>query len=160
MIFFVAVIVFIVIVAITIAVSFVVVMFIDIYDAVCVFVDVDVGIGVVFCVSVGVSVGVDVGYFNCRNIFVGIMSTFIIVNIIASVNVNVVNITKYLIIFICVIIGFCGGGGGDGLYTRCSQRENPRFFSDFAGNLRAKKKRAKITCIQYISAYQQVVSTS
>ena len=57
-------------------------------------------------------VGIYVGLFHCRNYFITNLRKFITVNIIESVNGNSVNVTKYLIIMISVIIGVFGGGGG------------------------------------------------
>ena len=90
----------IVIVSITISVDVFIIIGIAIYFSVC------IGVGVVF----GVVVVAD--YFSCRNSYVDILSTFITLHILASVNGTIVNLTKTIVILISRILRFCGDGGG------------------------------------------------
>ena len=90
---------------------------VSIYVAVAVAVPVPVAVAVAVTIAVYVAVYIAsaVDYFHFRNNGAETLNTGITVNIIASVYVTYVNVTKYLIILISIISGV-GDGGGDGWY--------------------------------------------
>ena len=70
----------------------------------------------VVSVTVTVDVSVDVGYCNFSNSSANIFCTVITVNIAAYIYVTTVNVTKYVIVLVSVIIGVNDGGDGGGWY--------------------------------------------
>ena len=76
---------------------------------------VTVSVVVIFVIYIYADVSIAVGYCHCRHISVKNVCTVITSNIIVYISGTNVNVTKYMIILISVIIGLCdvvGGGGG------------------------------------------------